>query len=319
MNMKTTTNSKMNPSLTTSSTANANPNLHPEGLPPGTAVLHGSARHSRGRFAGVLAIALAGSCWLTGQTAWGQTNSPALIPIATSTFDDSAAGADGWLQTIEYQQSTPPTYQSSSGFTGGGIASTTGDFFVAPAKFLGNQSRAYGGDLRFDLKQNKTSGFTRGWDVRLHSSGMILVNRYPQQPPTVWTTFEFTLHEGHGWVNRDAGRDATREELIGALSNLEAIWIRADYGNSSLAQLDNVMLLAQPSGPIQPILAAGTYGGITIQGQVGTSYRIEYTATPNGTNSWQKLTDVLLPSSPYLFIDQSSPSAAVRFYRAVLN
>ena len=58
-----------------------------------------------------------------------------------------------------------------------------------------------------------------------------------------------------------------------------------------------------------------SYAGIKLLGLVGRTYRIE--ATPaSGPVNWQTLTNVVLPSSPYVWIDHGSPAAGQRLYRA---
>jgi hypothetical protein len=56
------------------------------------------------------------------------------------------------------------------------------------------------------------------------------------------------------------------------------------------------------------------YAGITILGVVGKTYRIE--ATPQAGGSWTVLTNVVLPKSPFIWIDYDSPNVAARIYRA---
>ena len=70
-------------------------------------------------------------------------------------------------------------------------------------------------------------------------------------------------------------------------------------------------------GTAQPAtLSAQMYAGITIVGTVGRAYRIEF-ANDAGGNNWTALTNLTLPSSPYLFIDLQSAGASKRFYQAV--
>ena len=64
------------------------------------------------------------------------------------------------------------------------------------------------------------------------------------------------------------------------------------------------------------LLKIRTYAGLEIEGTVGQNYRIDYTATLPPVN-WTGLTNILLPSSPYLFLDLSGPAAGQRYYRAV--
>ncbi len=56
---------------------------------------------------------------------------------------------------------------------------------------------------------------------------------------------------------------------------------------------------------------------LTIADVVGSSYRIEATSDLVNSNSWTTLTNLALPSSPYLFIDTSTPQAVRRYYRAI--
>jgi hypothetical protein len=58
-----------------------------------------------------------------------------------------------------------------------------------------------------------------------------------------------------------------------------------------------------------------SYAGIEILGLVGRTYRVE--ATPaSGPVNWQTLTNLVLPTSPYIWIDFGSPAAGQRIYRA---
>lgn len=56
------------------------------------------------------------------------------------------------------------------------------------------------------------------------------------------------------------------------------------------------------------------YAGITILGVVGKTYRIE--ATPAAGGGWVTLTNLVLPRSPYIWIDFESPTVDSRLYRA---
>jgi len=58
------------------------------------------------------------------------------------------------------------------------------------------------------------------------------------------------------------------------------------------------------------------YAGLNILGPLGASYSIQSIPTLNGSN-WTTLTNVSLPSQPYIYIDYNSPTNAKQFYRAV--
>jgi concanavalin A-like lectin/glucanase superfamily protein/immunoglobulin I-set domain protein len=57
------------------------------------------------------------------------------------------------------------------------------------------------------------------------------------------------------------------------------------------------------------------FAGIIINGVVGTNYTIESTSALQATN-WMILTNTALPSLPYIYIDYSSITNPLQFYRA---
>ena len=64
------------------------------------------------------------------------------------------------------------------------------------------------------------------------------------------------------------------------------------------------------------LLSLNMYAGLTIVGQVGATYEIDYMNSLSNTN-WNVLTNLVLPSSPYIYFDTSSPFSPSRFYRAL--
>jgi len=64
-----------------------------------------------------------------------------------------------------------------------------------------------------------------------------------------------------------------------------------------------------------------TYAGLTITGEIGKVYSIEYVtdlAHTNNPTAWRCLEYLQLPISPYLWADKSAPATGKRFYRAVM-
>ena len=59
------------------------------------------------------------------------------------------------------------------------------------------------------------------------------------------------------------------------------------------------------------------YAGITVAGAVNTAYAIQATTNLPQTNGWATLTNVVLPSSPWVYLDYASSGMAQRFYRVV--
>lgn len=64
------------------------------------------------------------------------------------------------------------------------------------------------------------------------------------------------------------------------------------------------------------LLGINMYAGLTLTGVVGSTNEIEYEYDLSQTN-WTFLTNVVLTSSPYLFIDTNSTFFSHRFYQAI--
>jgi hypothetical protein len=58
------------------------------------------------------------------------------------------------------------------------------------------------------------------------------------------------------------------------------------------------------------------YAGLNILGPLGANYNIQSIPTLNG-NTWTTVTNISLPSQPYIYIDYNSPTNTKQFYRAV--
>jgi hypothetical protein len=81
------------------------------------------------------------------------------------------------------------------------------------------------------------------------------------------------------------------------------------------AFFDNVQI--QTVSTVPASLNIGAYAGIQITGTIGAIYQVEY-ATALPATSWTVITNLPLPSSPFLFFDaQSINNTGQRFYRVV--
>lgn len=65
-------------------------------------------------------------------------------------------------------------------------------------------------------------------------------------------------------------------------------------------------------------LELALYPGLVVRGRVGRSYRIDYLDALSPTNSWQTLTNFVLPASPFFVVDPRPVVFANRVYRSVL-
>ncbi len=70
------------------------------------------------------------------------------------------------------------------------------------------------------------------------------------------------------------------------------------------------------SHPAVATLGIRMYAGVNVAGSVGAPYQLQYKNSLSGA-SWQPLADIILPASPYFFVDTNTPYSSQRFYRAV--
>jgi hypothetical protein len=183
------------------------------------------------------------------------------IPLVQSNFD---TGDEGW-RVGDFFSATgspaTPTYISSGGNPGGFIR--TSDLFswnayLAPVKFLGNQSAAFGGSLDFDTRVLSTDG--NAYYAVILEGGGLQVGYNNGIPTTAWTTFSIPL-TGAGWFKNLNGSSGTggdpisAAELQSVLGNLTAFRIEADWQTGGdQVDLDNVRLNSSAVIPVPPTL-----------------------------------------------------------------
>ncbi len=82
------------------------------------------------------------------------------------------------------------------------------------------------------------------------------------------------------------------------------------------------LVVGSALGPVASVqtpagLDIQVYAGLTITGSVGTVYSIECVTNLTETNAWVSLTNLMLPTSPHLWLDTNRPATVRRYYRAV--
>jgi streptogramin lyase len=112
-----------------------------------------------------------------------------------------------------------------------------------------------------------------------------------------------------GYTN-GAGNTALFNRVTSASLSQGSIFV-ADKLNHRIRQIS---FNPQPQIVTGANLGIATYPGVTITGAVGRTYQIQSSA--NVTN-WTPIATILLPTSPYLWIDQN-PVSGNKFYRALL-
>jgi hypothetical protein len=111
------------------------------------------------------------------------------------------------------------------------------------------------------------------------------------------------------YVNGPGSQARFSNPLGGCLS--QGMIFVADTGNNRIRYIS----FNPQSQVVAPAnLQLNTYPGVQISGMIGRTYQIQ--SSPD-MNVWNPVTNVLLSSSPYLWIDQT-PVSGNKFYRAVL-
>ncbi|XP_068546498.1 laminin subunit gamma-2 [Anas acuta] len=167
----------------------------------------------------------------------------------TSSFQQ---GAEGWTGVRE--NGSPAELQWSPRHQDVFIAARTWEplYFVAPAKFLGNQQLSYGQVLSFDYRLDRGGQQPSPHDVVLEGAGLRVTA--PFLPPGkilpcgISQTYTFRLdeHPSSKWSPR-----LNYFEYRRLLGNLTALRIRATFGEYSTGYIENITLVsAQPAAGI---------------------------------------------------------------------
>jgi hypothetical protein len=93
----------------------------------------------------------------------------------------------------------------------------------------------------------------------------------------------------------------------------------ASFGAANVGTYTVTVSNAAGSATSQPVMLASVdlqmFAGVVVNGPLGSNYLIQ--ATPTVQTNWVTLTNLALPTQPYVFIDYSSPTNRQQFYRAV--
>lgn len=164
------------------------------------------------------------------------------------------AGDEGWrLENAKGQPPIPrpePDIGEEGGNLGGFVWFSGGHsrFWIAPEKFLGDQSSAYGGWLLFDLFS--VGGYSTEYLLTLEGAGLRLQTRSSYNVMPAWTHYAIRLDETVNWSKEDGSR-ARAKDLVALLSSLEKISIAGGHHDDK-AGLDNVVLLPKGSERSRP-------------------------------------------------------------------
>jgi hypothetical protein len=162
--------------------------------------------------------------------------------IASSDFE---ASADGW--TMAGDVLPAPELRATGGNPGGCICGTDlmmADiwYFVAPSKYLGNVSRAYGKRLTWDIKGSSEFYLIKGRDLVMQGPGVSIIFNVTDAPGLDWTPYSATIDDKSGWkLDTPEQPDATADQIKQVLQDLHALRIRGEYVDGPDHEcLDNV-------------------------------------------------------------------------------
>ncbi|MFA7235621.1 MAG: laminin B domain-containing protein [Phycisphaeraceae bacterium] len=121
--------------------------------------------------------------------------------------------------------------------------------FVAPAKFLGNQSGAYGGTFSYDLRITASDSTPWAWPmVSITGSGVTLNWNGAWPDANVWNHYDVPLNPAGGWIKASDSTTPNAAEFASVLSNLSSLLIRGEFmTGSDTGYLDNAVLTPEPA------------------------------------------------------------------------
>ncbi|XP_006887813.1 PREDICTED: laminin subunit gamma-2 [Elephantulus edwardii] len=181
-------------------------------------------------------------CFCYGHSASCHSSTDYSIYKITSTFHQDV---DGWKAV--QRNGSPAKLQWSQRHQDVFSSARRADpvYFVAPAKFLGNQQVSYGQSLSFDYRVDRGVRHPSAHDIILEGAGLRitapLVPVAKTLPCGITKTYTFRLneHPSSNWSPQLSYFEYRR-----LLRNLTALWIRATYGEYSTGYFDNVTLVS---------------------------------------------------------------------------
>ena len=171
----------------------------------------------------------------------------------TSTFD---TGLEGWAHAPGDAGSTV-TYSATAGNPGGAAVLTdaaqgVNDYFLAPGKYLGNDSADLNGVFSFQLNDNSSiDDLATPLLVITDAAGDTLTHSTPATfTAGSYNSFSFALNQSGGFTytpTGGTGAAATLANVQTVLANVASLQILGDFHNGSEATaLDNVALVPEP-------------------------------------------------------------------------
>jgi hypothetical protein len=140
--------------------------------------------------------------------------------------------------------------------------------------------------------------------------------RLPDQVVTVGQTARLTAHAtgdaplSYQWSFNGAPLDGANTETLTLAS------VGCSQAGAYSVIVSNSLGSASSSANLS-VLGMAMYAGLTLCGNPGRTYRIEWTSALGSGNDWQTAATITLGSSPYVWVDLDSANQPRRFYRAI--
>jgi hypothetical protein len=181
-----------------------------------------------------------------------------------------------------------------------------------------------------------------GADGNFHSTAVdvapfFVVDQVPTNPPPVITTISpANAPTGSTVTITGSGFDPNATNNVVLFGNVPAQVISANPAGTQLVVVvpaglppGTVAVTVSSQGQTSPTSGYGVtdpnaatlevkmLAGLDIYGTIGLTYRVDYVNNLQDANNWTALTNLVLPSSPYFWVDLTSTNQPKRFYRCV--
>ncbi len=170
---------------------------------------------------------------------WSPDN-PSMEKRAVSSFDGST---EGWkvVGDAQLDSSADPILEKNAikavDHATGGVW-----FWKAPQTYNGDKRNLYGLYLVFRLKTSAVDNQFDYDDIVLSGGGLTIVYDTKNNPDLDWTPYRVRLHESDGWIIKETGKAATREQMLQVLSDVTQLLIRGEFRTGAdTGWLDNVV------------------------------------------------------------------------------
>ena len=270
-----------------------------------------------------------GSLWLsTLMIGFMCVASMATFAARTNLVDNPlTASNEGW-QMVDlpdggrFTDAVPPavlTWTNTPAPLGPSVAITDASsgtiFFSAPPQVVQQLGVIYGSFLQFEMATtHRTWTLSDVVVIRGQVNGQVraAVGQLPRLPGDDWTPYNLRLVAANFRYTERGGSVIPPREFRELLRSASALWLPAEFGTGPVetTRLRNVRITAEQ------FLAAQCVPAVTLDGFPGQAFRIEYQETL-GNTAWFPLTNIVLTTSPEVFIDTSAIEGLQRYYRAI--